>query len=47
MRMNISFSPDERRQMGLNARRLVENKYSAAAMAANMLSMYQEIVGSK
>lgn len=43
----LSFSPDERRQMGLNARRLVEDKYSAAAMAANMLSMYQEIVGSK
>lgn len=40
----ISLSPSERKQMGLNGRKLVEDKYSAASLATNMLSLYKSIL---
>ncbi len=40
----ISLPTSERKQMGLNGRKLVEDKYSAASLATNMLSLYKSIL---
>ncbi len=40
----IALSPSERKQMGLNGRKLAEDKYSAASLASNMLSLYNSLL---
>lgn len=44
LRKFISLSPSDRMQMGMNGRKLVEDKYSAASMASNMLSVYNDLL---
>lgn len=45
LRAFLSLSEDELQAMGLNGRRLVEEKYSARKVAGDMVAMYQRISG--
>lgn len=40
----IAIPPSERKLMGLNGRKLAEDKYSAASMASNMISLYNSLL---
>ena len=44
LREMMSLSDDERRQMGANGRRLVEEKYTWAAVVKEMVKGYELVV---
>ena len=43
----MSLSDDERRQMGANGRRLVEEKYTWDAVVKEMFKGYEEILDAR